>query len=212
MADYTSYSIVSWTDATPITSVRLNQMSTNIEQVRTVNDDKPKGLLKISNTIITSGSAAAGGNYANAKIVALTLNGAVDDRVTLDSTRRYRLVFNLSGITQNGPGNEDGYYLIKFCKGNTTSTGNTIQSYTIGSGVGAYINTAAAVANIDNIALTSGINFGGGVYSVIYTNNTVNESFFIEIERKSGSSTTNASSWSITDWVQFYIEDVGGVA
>ena len=211
MADYTSYSIVSWTDATPITSVRLNQMSTNIEQVRTVNDDKPKGLLKISNTIITSGSAAAGGKFSNAKIVALTLNGGIDDRVTLDSTRRYRLVFNLSGITQGGPGNEDGRYLIKFCKGNTTSSGNVIQTYTIGSGVGAYINTASAVANIDNIELTSNTYFAGGVYSCIYTNNTVNESFFIEIERLSQGSPNNAADWIITDTVQFYIEDVGGV-
>lgn len=211
MADYTSYSIVSWTDATPITSVRLNQMSTNIEQVRTVNDDKPKGLLKISNTIITSGSAAAGGKYANAKIVALTLNGAVDDRVTLDSTRRYRLVFNLSGITQGGAGGEDGTYLIKFCKGNGVSTGNTIQTYTIASGPGIYIDTSGGAANIGNAALTSNIHFGGGVYSTIYTNNTVNESFFIEIERRSGASTSNAADWSITDWVQFYIEDVGGV-
>lgn len=211
MADYTSYSIVSWTDATPITSVRLNQMSTNIEQVRTVNDDKPKGLLKISNTIITSGSAAAGGKYANAKIVALNLNGSLDNRVTLDSTRYYRLVFNLSGITQEGPGGEDGSYLIKFCKGNGVSSGNTIQTYTISSGTGTYIDTASAVANINNITLKSNIKFAGGVYSAIYTNNTVNESFFIEIERIPGSSTSNAADWSITDWVQFYIEDVGGV-
>ena len=42
MADYTNYSIVSWSDTTPITSVRLNQMSVNIDQVKIVNDDKPK--------------------------------------------------------------------------------------------------------------------------------------------------------------------------
>lgn len=213
MADYTSYSIVSWTDATPITSVRLNQMSTNIEQVRTVNDDKPKGLLRISNTIITSGSVAAGGAYSNAKIVALQLNGGLDDRVTLDSTRRYRLVFNLSGLKQNGPGGEDGKYEIRFCKGNGASSGNTISTYSIASGPGLYIdksNTPTPTV-ADNTELTSSIFFGGGVYSTIYTNNTVNESFFIEIQRISGGSTNNPASWEIVDWIQFYIEDVGGV-
>lgn len=211
MADYTNYSIVSWTDATPITSVRLNQMSTNIEQVRTVNDDKPKGLLKISNTIITSGSVAAGGAYANAKIVALTLNGSEDNRVTLDSMRRYRLVFGLSGLTQNGAGGENGVYLIKFCKGNGVSTGNTIQTYTIASGPGLYLDTTnTGSPTTNNTAVSSSIYFGGGTYSVIYTNNTVNESFFVEIQR-SGGTTSNPDDWSITDWVQFYIEDVGGV-
>ena len=103
MADYTNYSLVTWTDLTPISSVRLNQVSTNIEQVKIANEDKPKGLLQISNTVITNGSSAAA-EFANIKLISLDLVSGVDKRVTLDSQRYYRLNLVLPGITQQDAG------------------------------------------------------------------------------------------------------------
>jgi hypothetical protein len=230
MADYTNYSLVTWTDLTPISSVRLNQMSTNIEQVKIFNEDKPKGLLKISNTVITNGSSLSS-EFANIKLAALTLNGGIDNRVTLDSTRYYRLNLSLPGITQASAGGEDSRYELRFCKGNTTSTGNTISTYTLNSGIASYIDlTTGAAGNqlantftgsvagttpiTGNTYVRSGITFGAGVYSIIYSALTVNESFFIEIQRINGGSVANPSTWALSDssLMQFYIEDIGGVA
>lgn len=229
MADYTNYSLVTWTDLTPISSVRLNQMSTNIEQVKIFNEDKPKGLLKISNTVITNGSSSGGGNeFANIKLTSLDLVGGIDNRVTLDSTRYYRLNLNLPGITQASAGGEDSRYEIRFCKGNGSSSGNTITTYTLNSGIASYIDltnasagnllantsTGSTTAITGNTQVRSGITFGGGAYSTVYSALKVNESFFVEIQRIAGGSSANPSTWALSDssLMQFYIEDIGGVA
>jgi hypothetical protein len=213
MADYTNYSLVTWTDLTPISSVRLNQMSTNIEQVKIYNEDKPKGLLKISNSVITNGSSVSS-EFANVKLAALTLGGGIDNRVTLDSTRYYRLNLSLPGITQASAGGEDGYYQIRFCKGNTTSTGNTLTTFTLNSGPALFTSVAGGGAVIANTNIRSGITFGAGTYSMVYSALTVNESFFVEIQRVAGASSLNPCTWALSDssLMQFYIEDIGGVA
>jgi len=215
MADYTNYSLVTWTDLTPISSVRLNQVSTNIEQVKIANEDKPKGLLKISNTVITNGSSAGGGNeFANIKLTSLDLVGGIDNRVTIDSTRYYRLTLNLPGIIQQDAGGEDSRYEIRFCKNNGISTGNTLTTFTLNSGIGTYIDLTSGAATVGNTAVRSTINFGAGSYSTIYSSTKVNESFFIEVQRIAGASSANPCTWALTDasLVQFYIEDIGGVA
>jgi len=218
MADYTNYSLVTWTDLTPISSVRLNQISTNIEQVKIANEDKPKGLLKISNTVITNGSSVSA-EFSNVKLASLDLVGGIDNRVTLDSTRYYRLNLSLPGITQASTGGEDSYYQIRFCKGNGTSTGNTITTFTLNSGAAIYTNVASgtpAFANVTtaNTMYRSGITFGGGTYTAIYSALKVNESFFVEVQRVAGASPLNPCTWALSDssLMQFYIEDIGGVA
>lgn len=214
MADYTNYSLVTWTDTTPISSIRLNQMSTNIEQVKIANEDKPKGLLRISNTVLTNGTTSAS-EFANIKLASLDLIGGIDNRVNIDSTRYYRLNLHLPGITQALAGGEDSRYELRFCKGNGVSTGNTITTYTLNSGASLFINNASSFANVNNTEVRTGITFGGGVYSVIYSALKTNESFFIEVQRiAGGSGSNNASTWALSDssLMQFYIEDIGGVA
>lgn len=213
MADYTNYSLVTWTDLTPISSVRLNQISTNIEQVKIANDDKPKGLLKISNTVLTNGTSSTA-EFSNVKLASLDLVGGADNRVTIESTRYYRLTLHLPGITQASAGGEDSRYEIRFCKGNGVSSGNTITTYTLNSGIGTFINLVSGGANIANTTLRTGKTFGAGVYSSIYSSDKVNESFFIEVQRVAGASSANPSTWALTDssLMQFYIEDIGGVA
>jgi hypothetical protein len=232
MADYTNYSLVTWTDLTPISSVRLNQISTNIEQVKIANEDKPKGLLQISNTVITNGSSAAA-EFANIKLISLDLVSGVDKRVTLDGQRYYRLNLVLPGLTQQDPGGEDGKYEIRFCKGNGVSAANILTTFTVLSGIGAYIdltNGAAETRTVSteapsavgtttvagNTKIRGSITFGAGVYSFVYSNTKVNESFFVEIARSSDASAANPSTWAIVTGgessVQFYIEDIGGVA
>lgn len=188
-------------------------MSTNIEQVKIFNEDKPKGLLKISNTVITNGSSASS-EFANIKLTALDLIGGSDNRVTIESTRYYKISLHLPGITQAISGGEDSRYEIRFCKGNGASSGNTLTTYTLNSGIGTFINLVSGGANIANTTLRSGKTFGAGVYSTIHSSDQVNQSFFIEVQRIAGASSANPSTWALTDssLVQFYIEDIGGVA
>ena len=220
MADYTNYSIVSWSDMTPITSVRLNQMSVNIDQVKVVNDDKPKGILKlrqIANNVGNSSNAF----FANTKIIALTQetegNVSYDNRVTLESGRYYKMCLNFPGITQSGAGGEDSNYIIRFRTGNTAGSGDIIAAFALNSGIGAFINVATVTpANVSQITARSDITFGAGKYeAVLYNVSATNQSYFVEIERGvGGTGANNASNWTVLGSIgdlQFYIEDAGGI-
>lgn len=219
MADYTNYSVVTWSDTTPITSVRLNQMSTNIEQVRVANDDKPQGLLKLkTSTAVVSN--VAGQIFSNTKIIALTQetdgNTALDNRVTLSNSRYYRLTFICPGIEQTDPGGEDSTYYIRFRKGNTANTGTVLSQFVLNSGIGLYINLSSAAANKDNYTLRDNIIFGAGTYSYVFQGtNEVNQSYIVELERTAPAGNSNATGWSVlgsSGQMQFYIEDIGGIA
>lgn len=221
MADYTNYSIVSWSDMTPITSVRLNQMSVNIDQVKIVNDDKPKGILKlrqVSNNV----SNGTGAVFANTKIIALTQetegNVSYDNRVTLESGRYYKMCLNLPGITQSGAGGEDSNYFIRFRTGNTAGSGDIIAAFQLNSGIGTFINVATVTpANTSQTTVRSDVTFGSGKYeAVLYNVSATNQSYFVEIERVAGGTgANNASNWTVLGSIgdlQFYIEDAGGIA
>lgn len=228
MADYTNYSVVAWSDTTPITSVRLNQMSVNIEQVRVANDDKPKGLLKLR-TVGAVVSNVSGQIFSNTKIIALTQetdgNTAYDNRVTLDTSRYYRLTFVCPGILQTDAGGEDSTYYIKFRTGNTANAGNIVSQFVLNSGVGSFINLQSTASQditisgttIANASVRSDIVFGAGTYSYVFRGTgEVNQSHIVELERVAGSTgSNNASGWSVlgsSGQMQFYIEDIGGIA
>lgn len=230
MADYTNYSVVTWSDTTPITSVRLNQMSVNIEQVRVVNDEKPKGILKFR-TSSAAVSNVAGQIFSNTAIIALTQetsgNTAFDNRVTLSNSRYYRLTFVCPGIEQTDAGGEDSTYYIRFRTGNTAGAGTVLSQFVLNSGVGSFISlqstantdiavtdTSSATKTISNTSTRSSIVFGAGTYSCIFPGNgDVNRSHIVELERAAGASgSNNASGWTVlgsTGTLQFYIEDIG---
>lgn len=220
MADYTNYSIVSWSDTTPITSVRLNQMSVNIDQVKIVNDDKPKGILKlreVSNNVSNASNAV----FANTNIIALTQetegNVSYDNRVTLESGRYYKLCLNLPGITQADAGGEDSNYFIRFRTGNTAGSGDILATFQLNSGIGTFMNVDTVTpANVAQTTVRGDITFGAGKYeTVLYNVSATNQSYFVELQRVAGASSNNPSSWTVLASVgnlQFYIEDVGGIA
>ncbi len=221
MADYTNYSFVSWTDSTPITSVRLNQMSVNIDQVKIVNDDKPKGILKLRD--VTSNPVATGNNkFVPTKIAGLEQetigNVGVDNRVTLDSSRYYKLTLSLPAIQQDQGGGEDSVYYLRFRTGNTANTGDILTTFVLAPQVGIY-RTLVANTNISNgLAFMSPIIFGGGTYTYVFRGNTVtNQSHIAELERVTPptGNANLASGWTVlaaSGRMQFYIEDIGGIA
>jgi hypothetical protein len=195
-------------------------MSTNIDQVKIVNTDKPIGLLKIR-TATGDVSNGAGGIFANTKLIALTQetegNIAYDNRVTLDSSRYYRLTFICPGIQQLNSGGEDSTYYIRFRTGNTANTGTVLSQFVLNSGVGAFVSIANGAANIESLTLRSNIVFGAGTYSYVFQGNSalINQSHIVELERTAPAGNANATGWTVlgsSGRMQFYIEDIGGTA
>lgn len=227
MAEYTNYSIVSWSDTTPITSSRLNQMSTNIDQVKIVNGDKPNGIIRLRSGV-GDVSNNPGEIFSNTKVIALTQetsgNTSYDNRVTLDSSRFYRLTFVCPGIQQLDAGGEDSTYYIKFRTGNTANSGSIVSQFVLNSGVGIFASvaslpTSAGSYNLANsLTLRSDIVFGAGTYSYVFQGNSqvINGSYFVELQRLLGpiGNATNSTGWTVlgsSGQMQFYIEDIGGI-
>jgi hypothetical protein len=221
MADYTNYSFVSWTDSTPITSVRLNQMSVNTEQVKIVNDDKPKGILRLRD--VTDNPVATGNNkFVPTKIAGLEQetigNVGVDNRVTLDSSRYYKLTLTLPAIQQDQGGGEDSLYYLRFRTGNTANTGALLTTFVLAPPVGIYKTLVANTTISNGLAFMSPIVFGAGTYTYVFRGNTVtNQSHIAELERVTPPTgdANLASGWSVlasSGRMQFYIEDIGGIA
>ena len=56
MPDYNNYDAISWSLGTPITAGRLQQMSTNIAQVKSATDNYAKGMLVLNQYTTQVGS------------------------------------------------------------------------------------------------------------------------------------------------------------
>jgi hypothetical protein len=115
---YENYSFVSWTDGTPLSSDRLAQMSTNIEQVKTANDDKALGVLALKN--VTTSTANSNTYGSEVEIIGLkdeSGSGGADNRVTIASNRYYKVVLNFPGISIYGAGGEDGRFILRLYNG-----------------------------------------------------------------------------------------------
>lgn len=216
---YENYSFVSWSGVTPITSERLQQMSTNISQVKDATDDNPKGLLKIKT--ITTGTFGPYTNFnTENEIIALENEGGggVNNLVTVETNRYYRFTLSFPGITVNNAGAEDSTFLIKIAQG-TTSASSEVVTWKVTPHTYTYINTASANANISNHALKTPSSYpskiGAGVYSFVQdslSSGITNQRYYVSITRDDGASVNNAPSFSIlgTERIQLYVEDIGG--
>ena len=215
---YESFRTVSWSDATPITSVRLQQMTTNIEQVKSANLDKPIGIVRY-NTVGSDIDVPIAGRTIQQDhvLVELKLDGATDNRWTLESGRYYKLCLDLPPIEVQGPGGEDSTYTIAFSRGTfATPVGSVIRSYTLNSGIALFTNVHTEAASVDNLTLKSTIRFGAGTYTCIFTGaGEENVSFFAKITKTQGSSGSgNITNYSIQNSespTQFWLEDIGGI-
>lgn len=217
---YENYSFVTWTDLTAITGARLQQMSTNIEEVKDANDNKPKGLLKLREA---SSTYYVNTNINNEyELIALkdeTGSAGPDNRVTISNDRWYRLTVNFPGFSIASSGGEDSTYFLSIYQG-VFGSGSPEQkaNYRFQSEAITFVNTASATASISNEQLKSNTRIAAGTYSVVVqSTGLTNESFYIKIGKIAGASgNNNASSYSVqassTEPLQFYVEDIGGVA
>jgi hypothetical protein len=223
---YENYSQVSWTDGTPITGDRLQQMSTNIQQVKEATTDSPEGVKKLKT--VTSNTASYT-DFANThEIINLSDEsgtGGGDNRVTISANRFYRVTLNFTGFVVDTKGAEDCTYILSLHTGTHGSANTMIYSARFTPSPFAYIDvsTLGANATISNIALRNNSydsRFGAGSHSVVLQSNISgfsNEVFFAAINRIQGASATNAPAYyvpasSTVQPLQMYVEDIGGAA
>lgn len=222
---YENYTQISWTDGTPITGDRLQQMSTNIQQVKESTDDNPQGVKKLTTVTSTVGPFS---DYQSAhEIINLKDNsgtGGGDNRVTIGVNRYYRVTVNFPGFTVDTKGAEDSTYLLTLRSGVSGGANTVISTFSFTPPPFLYIDISASVnATIANAALRNNAydsKFGSGSYSVVLASNVSgfqNSSFFAAVDRNSGASSANPPAYSVvvssgTIPLQLYVEDVGGIA
>lgn len=220
---YENYNFVSWTDGTPISSTRLAQMSTNIEQVKDVIDDKALGVLSFSQS--TALANYASNNFSENEILYLKDEGVggTDKRVTISENRYYKITVNIPTITVLGAGCEDSKYVINIYNGlNIADSGKVkIAYWEVTPHTFSFINVASGSANISNEAVKTATyhsKIAAGTYSVLKVTGGVaetNQSFFLTVTRSAGANTNNAPAWRIegtaSSPIQLYVEDAGGI-
>lgn len=225
---YENYSQVSWTDGTPITGDRLQQMSTNIQQVKEATDDSPEGIKKIKSVSTTSSSFSNFGTFN--EIIALkddTGSGGTDNRVSIGASRFYKVTLNFTGFVVGAKGAEDSVYTVAIYNGLFASIGAATQIFTADftPPIFAFINVASVggSATIANIALRNDAydsKFGASTLSVVLStagSGLTNQSFFAAVKREQGASSANAPTFTVpasstVKLLQLYVEDIGGIA
>jgi hypothetical protein len=222
---YENYVQVSWTDGTPISSDRLQQMSTNIQQVKEATDDNPKGIKKFKS--VTSNSASFTNFASTNEIIALkddSGTGGADNRVTISPNRYYRVTLNFTGFVVDAKGAEDAKYIVSIHSGTHGGVNTMIYSAEFTPNIFAFINVASAGggATISNLTLRNDAydsRFGAGMHSTVLTSNSSgfsNQSFFAAVNRIQGASASNAPAYYVpattsTQELQLYVEDIGGI-
>lgn len=221
---YENYSQVSWTDGTPITGERLQQMSTNIEQVKEATGGAANAIKRLK-TVVTS-SAQNNTFTTTTEIIALkdeSSTSGPDNRVSVLGSRFYRVVLNFTGFQIDAKGAEDSFYQVSIHDGIHGSANTMIHSADFTPQIFAFINTASlgGAATIANITLRSDsfdTRFGSGTYAVVLQSGAgfSNKSFFAAVTRFQGQSQNNAPAFivpaSSSKPLQLYVEDGGGVA
>lgn len=233
---YENYNFVSWSDGSPLSSNRLGQMSTNIEQVKDVVDDKAQGVLRLNQIQSLYPNSTGYSGFGENEIIYLKdqslEEGGSDRRVTVEANRYYKVVFNIPAITILNRGSEDSKYTINLWSGTGISDLNKskIGSWDITPSIYGYIDVSTnssgntfTVSGNTYPAFTVKTTFyptkiGAGTYSVVQTSGSEKEldkTFFVSITRSQGLSTNNAPNWRIdatsSSPIQFYVEDVGGI-
>jgi hypothetical protein len=219
---YENYATVAWTNGTPITADRLQQMSINSDQIKEATDDNPKGIIK--RKIGDSVTIAANTFNTDTTIIELKNEaGGANNSITLPANRFVKASFNFAGIVLGGAGGEDSIFEIKLIQGTESSA---IYTWKVSPPINLFLNNASANApsfgtlTLDDFETRSAnpLNFGGGTYTHLFDSSTGLKEvdgtgiFKIAIERSAGPSTANLPSFIVSGPTHFWIEDVGGTA
>lgn len=223
---YENYLFVSWTDGTPLTGTRLAQMSTNIEQVKDVVDDKATGVIRLNEVTSAVPNTTPGyTDFAEHEIIYLrddSTTGGSDRRVSIGANRYYKVNVNIPSIAILAAGGEDAKYTLNVYSGaNIADSGKLLLgSWDVSPPPYTYINVATLAPVIGSEILkttTYPTKLGAGTFSIVKSTTTavINQSFFASVARTVGASSNNATGWrvdaGVTSPIQFSVEDAGGV-
>jgi hypothetical protein len=215
---YETYSTVSWSDGTPISSDRLQQMSSNIDLVKTVTDNYARGVLSYK-------SSTAMGNLIEVPndtvLITLDNQGAgLNYLVTAAANRFVKITFNTPGmlVTDNLEENYNHYYRLY---PSTDGTGTSVAEWNFGMpGQDAMTGASAIVTDNDSanqtVLLASGLTamiadkkIGGGTYSVMVDSGATGlttQAYSITVGRSGGTADYKRLDGAVT---QLYAEDCG---
>ena len=200
--DYSNYDPISWSLGTPITAGRLQQVSTNISEVKSATGTYAKGILTFEEFIepvdaVDPDGVLHTGLTGTISTIA-NLNGG--QRITLEANRYYKVALTIPDITI-GAGHPGSWFEIKFYK--------TVSSTT--SQIGRFAFTTSS-------ADATAKHFGAGVYSTIIdtgAGSTTPHEFKATIIHN-GRDGSNSAAYSLaaagTGPLQFWVEDVGASA
>lgn len=216
---YENYRFISWTDGTPISSDRLSQMSTNIEQVKDATDDRPQGLIQINQTTSDIPSSVGYSDFAEYELIALKFDSPSDRRVSIDGNRYYRVNLTFPGFVVKGRGAEDSTFLIKMYQGIFGSASTLLHTWKVTPHIFSFYDVSldSGTTTVDPKANGYPTIVGAGSYSTVLTTTSSglsSESFYVSFKRDQGASTANAPAYYIPgsySTIQLYIEDIGGI-
>jgi hypothetical protein len=158
---YETYDQISWSDGTPLTSDRLQQMSTNISLVKSVTDGYSKGILSWNEMTTPPSTIDDFGSHIVIQLhLDTTPTPTVDRRVTVESNRFLKITFTTPGIVI-GDGDEDTKYFYQLRHG-TALDGQLKQEFMFVPEGGDIINS-----HTDIDPATGNKYLGGGTFSVL---------------------------------------------
>ena len=222
---YENYATVAWTNGTPITADRLQQMSINSDQIKEATDDNPKGVIKRK---LGSSVTVPGTTFDPVITTIIELKneaGGANNSITLPANRFVKASFNFAGITLGGVGGEDTTFEIHLIQGTLDS--GFIYKWYISPPVNVFLdNTSANAPSFGTLDIgdftpraTYPLTFGGGTYTYLWDTGGSGFKevdgtgiFKIGIVRNPGASSANLPSFTVVGETQFWIEDAGGTA
>lgn len=194
---YETYSTVSWSDGTPISSDRLQQMSTNSEAIKDTTDGFGQGVLSYQ-TVSANGTALT--DTSSQQVIALdsgadavTLGHGVSGNrlVTIGASRLLKITFNIAGVDFAGADTGDNDYHFKLVRGD------------------AYTSTQVALWYFD--APSSAKKVAGGSYSVLLQSSTgISSAAYTVFIKRENVSTPDYNTFATTlAQIQLTAEDCG---
>ena len=224
MADYETYDPVGWSDGTPITSTRLQQMSSNTDMVKDVTIDYSQGIIaKRQHANASIGNVTGQGPVQLELISLIDLGGGSDYRVSAAENRYIKITFSTPGIEiQNGSENERYLFTLRYSDtGFSGTTGTLLQEWYFGiPGQDVLTNNAVTISSssvllaTSLVAMTTAKRVGGGTYSFIQESPAtamVSRSYGIWIERTGSGTQSSFNMVNSSGQHQLFAEDCGKI-
>ena len=191
---YETYSTVSWSDGTPISSDRLQQMSTNTEAIKDSTDGFSQGVLSYQ----TRQTNVTPTDLASEQVIALDSGAPLTNGhevsgnrlVTIGAGRLLKITFNIAAVDFAGADSGDNDYHFKLVRGD------------------AYASTQEVIWYFD--APGSAKKVAGGSYSVLLLSSTgiTAAAFTVFMKREGGTVGYNTFATSLAK-TQLIAEDCG---